>query len=135
MQTRPPLCPQSLNNCCLDRNGLTFSSRGPPGTLFDEEVGVVSGITSTGDFFPFLMLGCHIDKETRREAAQGEGRRGEERTLPHQILQVLQDKPRVKHNYNQESRAVKTNWEETVVEFIFVFLFLTLKVGQLTVKV
>lgn len=64
------------------------------------------------------MLGCHIDEETRREAA-----RGEERTLPHQILQIQHYKPRVKHNNNQESRAVQTNWEETVVEFIFVFLF------------
>lgn len=66
------------------------------------------------------MLGCHIDEETRREAA-----RGEERTLPHQILQIQYDKPRVKHNNNnnQESRAVQTNWAETVVEFIFVFLF------------
>lgn len=51
-----------------------MDSRGPPDALFDEEVGVVSGITLTGDyFFPFFfMLGCHIDEETRREAARGE---------------------------------------------------------------
>lgn len=54
-----------------------MDSRAPPDALFDEEVGVVSGITLTGDyFFPFLMLGCHIDEETRREAARGEERTG-----------------------------------------------------------
>lgn len=57
-----------------------------PDTLFVKEVSVVSGITLAGDLFLFVFDAL-VPQRQGDEAAQGE-----ERTVPHQILQILQDK-------------------------------------------
>lgn len=51
---------------------------------------------------------------------------------PHQILQNTGQTQieRKRHHNKQESRAVKTDWEENICGVYFCVSFLTLKVGQ-----